>query len=59
MLSSPIVKRYSRLDMRYWRDMSVHHGFPGRDGLPAVRSSVATGSFRISSADSSATAKLI
>ncbi len=58
MLSSPIVKRYSRLNLRYWRGMGGHHGFLGRNGLPGVRSSVATGFVKIVSAGRSAAALL-
>ena len=31
-----MVKRYSRPNVRYGREMGVHHGFLGRDGFPTI-----------------------
>ena len=59
MLSPPIVKRNSRLNVRYRREMGVHDGRGSRDGLPGVRSSVATGFIRTIVAGGLVAARLI
>jgi len=44
--------------VRYGREMGVHHGFLGRDGLPTIRLSPTPGSVKVVSAGSSAAALL-